>query len=76
MTTATTTYSRLTDVLVELGVEPDEIRPEANLRTDLEVDSAELVEIVTQVAPITVDGKALKAVRTIADLCTFLDELR
>lgn len=71
----TTTYTRVTDVLVELGVEPEEIRPEANLRTELEVDSAELVEIVAQVAPTTVDGKALKSVRTIDDLTRFLDKL-
>lgn len=71
----TATYQRLSDVLVELGVEPDEIRPEANLRTELEVDSAELVEIVAQVAPTTVDGKALKSVRTLTDLTRFLDEL-
>lgn len=73
--TTTSTYDRLQTVLVELGLEPYEINPGAELRADLDVDSAELVEIVTRLAPVKVDGKSLKSVRTIADLVTFLDSL-
>lgn len=75
MTTVNATYQRLREVLFELGVEAEEIQPEANLRTELQIDSAELVEIVAQIAPTTVDGKALKSVRTVSDLTRFLDEL-
>jgi acyl carrier protein len=73
--TTTTTYDRLRTVLVDLGVGAQNITPDAALRADLEIDSAELVEIVTLLAPRRVDGKALKAVHTIADLVTFLDQL-
>ena len=39
--------ARITDILVKsLHMEPDEITPEANLKTDLEMDSTELVELV------------------------------
>lgn len=75
MTVATGTYNQLHAVFVDLGVQPDEITPDAALRADLDVDSAELVEIVTRLAPVRVDGKALKAVRTVADLVAFLDNL-
>lgn len=69
-----TTYDAVQDVLVELGVEPGEVTPDAQLRADLEVDSAELVEIATRLAPGRVDGKALKGVRTVADLVAFFEQ--
>lgn len=75
ITTASTTYDRLVEVLIDLGLSREQITPEAGLRTDLEVDSAELVEVVAKVAPEGVDGKALKSVRTLADLAQFLDRL-
>jgi phosphopantetheine binding protein len=75
MNTVTTTYDRLQAVLIDLGVEGQDITPDAALRADLDIDSAELVEIVTRLAPGKVDGNALKAVRTIADLVTFLAQL-
>ncbi|MER6301137.1 phosphopantetheine-binding protein [Kitasatospora sp. NPDC004669] len=68
------TFDRLKAVLVELGIEAEEIVPEAQLRADLDIDSAELVETVASLvggqAP---DGKALKNVRTVAQLVEFLD---
>ncbi|MEU5346142.1 hypothetical protein AB0H18_35805 [Streptomyces sp. NPDC020766] len=76
MTTIKSAYGQVHDVLVEVGLEPSEITNGAALRADLGVDSAELVEIVTELAPGSkVDGKALKSVVTVADLVVFLDNL-
>lgn len=74
MNVTLTTYDDVRGVLVELGIEPAEITPDAQLRADLGVDSAELVEIATRLAPDKVDGKALKGVRTVADLVTLLEQ--
>ncbi|MDI3384821.1 hypothetical protein QIS99_01095 [Streptomyces sp. B-S-A8] len=76
MTSTQSTYGQVHDVLVEVGLEPSEITSGAALRADLGVDSAELVEIVTELAPGSkVDGKVLKSVVTVADLVVFLDNL-
>lgn len=76
MTSTKSTYGQVHDVLVEVGLEPSEIADAAALRADLGVDSAELVEIVAELAPGSkVDGKALKSVVTVADLVVFLENL-
>ncbi|GGW88613.1 acyl carrier protein [Streptomyces lomondensis] len=75
MATTKSTYDQVFDVLVEVGLEPSEITSGAVLRGDLGVDSAELVEIVNQLAPGKADGKALKSVETVADLVAFLENL-
>lgn len=76
MTSTKSTYGQVHDVLVEVGLEPSEIADGAALRADLGVDSAELVEIVAELAPGSkVDGKALKSVVTVADLVVFLENL-
>jgi acyl carrier protein len=44
----TTTEQRLADVLVErLGLEPEELTPEARFREDLGLDSLDMVELVS-----------------------------
>jgi acyl carrier protein len=63
---------RLTTTLLELGIEPEEITPDAQLRADLDIDSAELVEIVASILGEAPDGKALKDVRTVAALSEFV----
>jgi acyl carrier protein len=66
--------SNLRDGLLDLGIDPNLITPDAELRADLDIDSAELVELVAALsedqAP---DGKALKNLRTIAELAHFLN---
>lgn len=65
--------ARLLDVFTELGIGASEATPEAHLRADLDIDSAELVEIVASLAGGRApDGKALKDVRTVAQLVDFL----
>lgn len=71
-TIQTTIDTRLIAALLELGIEADEIAPDAELRADLDIDSAELVEIVSSILGQGTDGKALKDVRTVGDLSEFL----
>jgi acyl carrier protein len=66
-------YARLREVLAELDIPGGDISFETELRADLDVDSAELVEIVAAVtdgdAP---EGKALSTVATIGELVALL----
>ena len=73
MTTVDTTIDpRLVQTLVELGLEPGEILPQAELRADLDIDSAELVEVTCSILGEAPDGKALKDVCTVGQLSEFL----
>jgi acyl carrier protein len=63
---------RLYDILLGLDIEPDEITRDSELRADLDIDSAELVEIVSSILGEAPDGKALKDVRTVVQLSEFL----
>ena len=66
-------YSRLNEVLAELDIPNDDISPDTELRGDLDIDSAELVEIVAAVAADRApDGKQLSAVGTIGQLVELL----
>lgn len=70
---ATDFATKVVETLVNLGIERADIHPEAQLRADLDIDSAELVEVVVSIAGgSTSDGKALKGVRTVAQLQQFL----
>ena len=43
------TFERVRDIIVEqLGVDPDEVKMNANFRDDLEADSLDLVELIMQ----------------------------
>lgn len=66
-------FRKVREALVEIGVQPDHITPEAALRADLDIDSAELVEVVISIVPGRVDGKVLRSVITVEDLAVFLD---
>lgn len=67
------------EVLVEIGIEKDEIRPEAGLVEDLGIDSTELVEVVTVLEkklgiriPDRID---VKAKPTVANLVALVEKL-
>jgi len=80
MTTTTTTsdaftaiYARLNEVLAEFDIPNDDISLDTELRGDLDIDSAELVEIVAAVAADQApEGKQLSAVSTIGQLVELL----
>lgn len=71
-TTETPIHPELVETLTELGLEPGEILPDAELRADLDIDSAELVEVTSSILGEAPDGKALKDVRTVGELSEFL----
>lgn len=65
-------FDQVRDFLVdELGVSREDIKPEADLRDDLGLDSLDLVELVTVMEDevgARVDQDALTDVRTVADV--------
>ena len=62
----------LRDTLVELfEIEPDKIRPEANLYTDLDIDSIDAVDLVLKLKEFTgqkILPQQFKHVRTVNDV--------
>jgi len=44
-----TTFERVRDIIVDqLGVDPEDVKMDANFRDDLEADSLDLVELIMQ----------------------------
>ncbi len=72
-----TTFERVRDIIVDqLGVDPEEVTPEASFRDDLEADSLDLVELIMQFeeefgGEIS-DAQAQK-ILTVGDAVTFLE---
>ncbi|MCA1587220.1 MAG: phosphopantetheine-binding protein [Chloroflexi bacterium] len=67
-------YERLNEVLAEFEITDDDIAPDTELRADLDIDSAELVEIVAAVAVDQApEGKQLSAVATVGQLVQLLE---
>ena len=67
-------YARLHEVLIEFDIPTEDISPDTELRAGLEIDSAELVEIVAAVAADRApEGKQLSKVSTIGQLVELLD---
>ncbi|HKA13613.1 MAG TPA: acyl carrier protein [Myxococcota bacterium] len=75
-TIAAGVVSRIRSILAEqLGLEPSEIRPEANILDDLGADSLDVVEMVMsleQAFDIEMPDEEVEAMRTIADLERFV----
>jgi acyl carrier protein len=65
-------YQLLCKLLVEMfEVEPDAIKPAADLYEDLDIDSIDAVDLVVELRGITgkqIDPDAFKAVRTVEDV--------
>lgn len=65
-------YAKLREVLVELfELDPAKITLEANLYTDLDIDSIDAVDLVIQLKEITgkkIQPEEFKQVRTVADV--------
>ncbi len=66
-------------VLHELfEIEPDRVTLEANLYTDLEIDSIDAVDLLDQIRRFTgrkVSGEDFRSVRTVADLVAVIERL-
>jgi acyl carrier protein len=65
-------YDKLREVLVELfEIDPAKITLDANLYTDLDIDSIDAVDLVIQLKEITgkkIQPEEFKLVRTVADV--------
>ncbi len=65
-------FAHLCQTLVELfEIEPDKIRPEANLYTDLDIDSIDAVDLVLKLKEFTgqkILPQQFKHVRTVNDV--------
>ena len=66
-------------VLSELfEIDPSRVTPEANLYSDLEVDSIDAVDLLDRVRRLTgkkVSGEDFRAVRTVGDLVDVIERL-
>ena len=72
-------FTRLQDILVnEFDIEKDDVKLEANIVTDLDLDSIDAVELIVKMKPYLngkIEPDAFKAVRTIGDIINVLEPL-
>ncbi|GAB3213433.1 SRPBCC family protein [Marinactinospora thermotolerans] len=76
-TSGNSVYDKVHRALVALDIDAAKIRPETDLKAELDIDSTELVEIAASVTAGSgrrVDGKTLKGARTVSDLVRLLEE--
>ncbi len=70
--------AKVQEILVnQLGVQPDQLTPEADIRADLGADSLDIVEIgmtVEETFSVTFPDEAMDAIHTVADLHEALAE--
>lgn len=66
--------------LIELfELEPGDVRPEANLYEDLDLDSIDAVDMAVRIQELTgrrVEEKALREARTVNDLVSLVERMR
>ena len=73
-----TTYDRLKKLVVEqLGVEEDEVKPEASFVDDLNADSLDLVELIMSLEEefqTEISDEDAEKIRTVGDAVEYIDE--
>ena len=73
-----TTYERLKKLVVEqLGVEEDEVKPEASFVDDLNADSLDLVELIMSLEEefqTEISDEDAERIRTVGDAVEYIDE--
>ena len=73
-----TTYERLKKIVVEqLGVEEDEVKPEASFVDDLNADSLDLVELIMSLEEefsTEISDEDAERIRTVGDAVEYIDE--
>lgn len=69
---------KVTDILVnKLGVEPEEVKSEADFREDLGGDSLDLAEVVMKVERefhISVTDEEAEQAKTVGDICDMVEK--
>ena len=72
------TYDRLKKIVVEqLGVDEDEVKPEASFVDDLNADSLDLVELIMSLEEefgTEISDEAAERIRTVGDAVEYIDE--
>ena len=72
-------FSKLREVLVnEFDLDEDEVKLEANIVDDLDLDSIDAVELIVKMKPYLngkIEPEAFKSVRTLQDVVTILAPL-
>src|SRR4029079_6091203 len=73
-----TTYERLKKLIVEqLGVEEDEVKPEASFVDDLNADSLDLVELIMSLEEefgTEISDEDAEKIRTVQDASDYIEE--
>ena len=62
----------------QLGIDPEEIRPESNVIEDLGADSLDLVEMLTEMESeydIIITDERARELTTVGEIAQFLEEL-
>jgi len=72
-------YNKVAEILENLfEIDPDDITPEANLYTDLDIDSIDAVDLVVELKKMTgkkIKPEDFKAVRTVQNVVDEVDKL-
>lgn len=79
MTNQEEILSKVSQILEELfEIDPDEIQPESNLYTDLDIDSIDAVDLVVELKKMTgkkIKPEDFKSVRTVQDVVVEVEKL-
>ncbi len=71
--------NKVSQILEELfEIDPEDIKPEANLYTDLDIDSIDAVDLVVELKKMTgkkIKPEDFKAVRTVQDVVVEVEKL-
>ena len=71
-------YEKLKDIVAQqLGVDVQEVKPEARLREDLQADSASVMMLVMDIESefgIEVEDDAIEKVKTVGDMVKYIEE--
>lgn len=72
-------YNKVAEILENLfEIDPEDITPEANLYTDLDIDSIDAVDLVVELKKMTgkkIKPEDFKAVRTVQNVVDEVDKL-
>ena len=73
-------YERIKEMLVEeLGIDANDITPDAKLKSKLGISSVEFVDIAMSIEEefeIELDEDKLRKVKTVQELCDYVESLR
>jgi acyl carrier protein len=71
-------FDRIKKIVVDLlGVDPDQVTPEARFREDLEADSLDLVELIMAVEEEfggTISDEEAQQIKTVGEVVTYVKE--